>query len=219
MKGFAALPQTLNPYPCSVNNPLRFPDPSGMLGEGLADGAAVSAAGEDYYLNARAQKPAGSLPNTGGPGGDFTGCSQPASGGPLPILERGPHYITYQATVAILNPYTYTAIGYAASVTLDRYGNVYMSPIGLTAGRSTLGASGSLMAGTSDQGGQPSEEALEAALSNPLTLSGGGGIGPGINCSWGPGTGWSTELGATTPQAGGTVSTPFQLPGNTGIGW
>jgi RHS repeat-associated protein len=70
VKGLAALPQTLNPYPCSVNNPLRYPDPSGMLGEGLADGAArAGAAGNDYYLNGRANK----LPGTGG-------CAPPPTG-------------------------------------------------------------------------------------------------------------------------------------------
>jgi RHS repeat-associated protein len=55
--GLAPLPQTLNPYACSVNNPLRYPDPSGMLGEGLADGAtAASGPGDGYYLNERADK-------------------------------------------------------------------------------------------------------------------------------------------------------------------
>ena len=71
MKGLAWLPQTLNPYPCSVNNPLRYPDPSGTLGEGLAEGApGAGAGGGDYYLNARARKLAGELPGTGGLGGE-----------------------------------------------------------------------------------------------------------------------------------------------------
>lgn len=65
--GLAQLPQTLNPYPYGVNNPLAYPDPSGKLapallvipivaylGKNAAQSGAIS--GGEYYLTHRADK-------------------------------------------------------------------------------------------------------------------------------------------------------------------
>lgn len=60
------------------------------------------------------------------------------------------------------------------------------------------------------------EARREAALSNPITLSGGAILG--LSCSCGPGTGLSTEVGLSTVQAGGTLDSLFQSPGEEFFG-
>lgn len=59
--GLPSLTQTMNPYSCSANNPLRYPDPSGRLGNGMVDDDPLVPSGGDSPHSARAQK----LPDTG----------------------------------------------------------------------------------------------------------------------------------------------------------
>lgn len=69
VRGVASETQTLNPYPCGLNNPLRHPDPSGLFPENVGDPSAPPSDG-DSPLNDRANK----LPDTGGQEGGP--CSQ-----------------------------------------------------------------------------------------------------------------------------------------------
>lgn len=57
VKGLAYLPQTLNPYSCSVNNPLAHPDPSGMFPLMMSEGGVGgSRAGELLHKRPRCGK-------------------------------------------------------------------------------------------------------------------------------------------------------------------
>ena len=72
ISGVGSVPQTLNPYPCSVNNPLAHPDPYGMFPANMSS----------YYITARANQK--TLPDTGGPGGQQPCDASPGGDGWMP---------------------------------------------------------------------------------------------------------------------------------------
>ena len=130
-----------------------------------------------------------------------------------------PDYYALNLSIAIPNQYTGTLIGWNGTVTLDRYGTLHFSPLGVTFGKSATLVSGNVTANWLNQSGTPSQ----AQLNNFLTNSGfNGGIGYGIGTcsSWTPGSGTSVGVGLFLPQSGASYNfTPSSLDVNTNLKW
>lgn len=130
---------------------------------------------------------------------------------------RGPDYFGANINIAIPNPYTGTLIGWSGTGSIDRYGNVYWSPIGAGVGKSATIVSGSLTANWMNQLNTPTE----STMNNMLTTNGFNGtagfIG-GISQSYTPGTGTSTGIGFVSPQAGASYNYSWKV-GKLFGGW
>ena len=132
-------------------------------------------------------------------------------------LWRLPDYTGGNINIAITNPLTGTLIGWSGTVSIDRYGDVYWSPIGIGVGKSLTVISGSLTANWLDQSCTPSRAQLAAFLSSN-GFNGTIGFWGGASQSYTPGSGWSTGIGFVTPQVGASWNYSFPA-GNIGITW
>ncbi len=81
-------------------------------------------------------------------------------------LWRLPDYISLNINIAIPTPWTGTLFGWSGQITLDRYGNLYWAPLGVSGGKSLTGVSGSLTTGWLNECEKPSEERLKGFLSD-----------------------------------------------------
>jgi RHS repeat-associated protein len=119
-----------------------------------------------------------------------------------PLGLKSYDYISGNLNIAIPNPWTLTFFGWSGQIVLDRYGNVYVAPLGATLGKSYTFVSGSLTLGILGEWCTPSEDKLKDFLSgHSVNFHGGywGGFGGTKNLSSGA---EAFELGFVTPQAG-----------------
>ncbi|HLK28701.1 MAG TPA: DUF6443 domain-containing protein [Puia sp.] len=157
-------------------------------------------------------------------GKDFGGeDEQSDGGGSLFDWLRLPDYISFNASVGVPNPLTLDLVGWNGTVTLDRYGNFYFSPIGVEVGKSATEASFSLTANWLNQSTKPSEAQLNSFLTGNGFNVGGGFILGGAE-SWSPGangTTTATGFGFYTPQFGGSYNyTPSMFTYQVeGVNW
>ena len=132
-------------------------------------------------------------------------------------LWRWPDYIIFNINIAIPTPWTATLVGWSGTLSIDRYGQTYWSPLGLGIGKSATAVSGSLTANWLNMCGQPSAQELD----NFLTQHGfsfSGGFWAGLNENWTPGSGFSTGVGFVSPQIGASYNYSFRGP-NTQMTW
>ncbi len=116
-------------------------------------------------------------------------------------LWRWPDYISFNANIAITNQWTLTLVGYSFQMALDRYGNLYWAPVGVTLGKSATKVSGSLTAGYLDCSGKPSSDSLKAFMTGH-GFNVGAGYWGGVGLTWVPGRGQAYEFGLVSPQGG-----------------
>ena len=110
--------------------------------------------------------------------------------------------------VAIPNPWTATLVGVSFQASVDRNGNLYWG-VGPTVGKSATIVAGSLVGGWLNRKHVPTQKELCDFLTKSNVGVGGGFYG-GLNETWTPGSGTSTEIGAFTPQVGGTYHYTWQ---------
>ena len=136
-----------------------------------------------------------------------------------PLGERWPDYYYFNINIAIPNPWTATLVSWSGTLSLDRNGNFYWSPIGASAGKSATIASCSLTANWLNQFSTPTPQQLNSFLTANGVNVGAGFIG-GASESYTPGSGWATGVGLFTPQGGGgwNYSFPLNQPGYGGHG-
>jgi len=113
-------------------------------------------------------------------------------------------YINADLSIGI--PYTYDLIGWNISVSKDRYGKWYFSPLGVSVGKSFFqDGSLSVTANWLTQYNTPNEQQLNDFLTgNGVNVTAGyvsGGTG-----SWSPGNGTSLGIGSMTPQIGASYN-------------
>jgi hypothetical protein len=151
--------------------------------------------------------------NADGGGGTGGALSSPGSskgktfsGGSL----RLPDFVTLNINVG-------GVVGWSGILSVDRYGDLFWSPIGISAGKSLTVVSVSLTAGWMDQGVMPSQTALQNFLSGH-GFSFTGGYWGGANVSWSPGNGLAPGIGAVSPQVGGGYNFSFSGP-HIGVSW
>jgi hypothetical protein len=103
-----------------------------------------------------------------------------------------------------------SAVGWSPTVTVDDYGNVYLSVLGINAGKSSSIISGSLSRGELDDyfTQAPSRETMIRQLTGH-SVSGSLGLGFGFGKSYSappfyppPRGGWATQVGIYSPQVG-----------------
>ncbi|HVZ97848.1 MAG TPA: RHS repeat-associated core domain-containing protein [Chitinophagaceae bacterium] len=135
---------------------------------------------------------------------------------------RLPDYISLNFSIGIELPFVGNVFGWSGNWSLDRYGNFYFSPIGVSVGKTAMfDVATSLTANWLTQNNTPSE----AELNNFLTgnsISAGGGFGGGIQGTYSPSASQgSTGFGLFTPQAG--FNWNYTPPGFVyhvqGVGW
>jgi hypothetical protein len=117
---------------------------------------------------------------------------------------RMPDYYSLNVSIAIPNPLTLTFIGWNGNISIDRHGQIYASPIGVSIGKSALLGSASLTANYMLQNNSPSHNETYNFLSGHGVSTGGGFI-IGGNYSISPvnsGTKNSIGFGLYTPQVG-----------------
>jgi len=119
---------------------------------------------------------------------------------------RGADYVEADASVGFMGPKK--ILGVAGSISIDRYGNIYLGG-GMGPGIPTgLPVSVDIVAGKL-QGGKPPESRLKAFMTgNALTVCGGAGPGVGAKSN---SSGNSTEFGLYSPQFGGSYTWSFCL--------
>jgi hypothetical protein len=126
---------------------------------------------------------------------------------------RAPDYVTFAVNLGLALG---SSVGVTGAISVDRYGDVFVSP-GPAAGLSSTNPSGSITLHWMNQITTPSQ----AQLTDMLTKSGfnvtAGSIG-GVSESYTPGTGWATGIGFVSPQAGAAYTYGFKLM-NLGSGW
>ncbi len=88
VEGLPSLTQTMNSYSCSANNPMRYPDPSGMLGNGLTNDDPLMPSGGDSPHNARTNKDLLNSDGQGLPPSDRKPCKR--ENGVYTISEQPP---------------------------------------------------------------------------------------------------------------------------------
>jgi RHS repeat-associated protein len=125
-------------------------------------------------------------------------------------LWRIPDYVSISINITIPNPITGTVIGWTGQVEMDRYLNVYVSPLGGNIGKSITVASASGTFGWLNVCETPSEEKMNTFLAgHSINISAGNFVGGGL--TWVPGVGTATEVGIfIMPQAG--VSYNYSFP-------
>lgn len=132
-------------------------------------------------------------------------------------LWRLPDYIGGNINIAIPNPFTGTLVGWSGTISVDRYGDVFWSPLGAGVGKSATVVSGSLTANWLNQSCKPSQSQLSDFLSaNGFNAT--AGYWGGISESYTPGSGTATGVGFVTPQVGASYNYSFH-GGNIGFGW
>ncbi len=126
-------------------------------------------------------------------------------------LWRWPDYISLNINVAILNPYTLSLVGWSGTATLDRYGQIYFSPLGLGVGKSDTIISGSLTANWLDKCHKPTKKELDDFIGG-LGFNGAAGLWGGVTQSYSPGSGWATGVGFVSPQFGASADYAIHGP-------
>ncbi len=119
--------------------------------------------------------------------------------------------------IAIPTPWTGTLIGWSATVSLDRYGDIFWSVLGVGVGKSLTFVSVSLTVNWLDSSNTPSSDQLSNFLS-ANGFSGAVGFIGGFTQSYTPGAGGATGFGFISPQIGGSYNYSFS-GGNIGFGW
>jgi RHS repeat-associated protein len=207
-RGAALVPASLNAYGYANSNPSVAFDPSGLAattgddGGGQCDLECVHQVSLAANL-ARCQKCADLLAS---PAVQATREAVLS----LPDAAR-PDYLKIQG--GFESPF-----GAFTAVTLDRYGNLYVQPIGAAIG--TPGAFGSITAGWLVTTYKPSAAEVRSFLEGQ-SYSGGGAIGAAIDWTWSPnasGPQHAVEVGVGSPRGGVSVGTSYwatQLP----FGW
>jgi RHS repeat-associated protein len=132
-------------------------------------------------------------------------------------LWRLPDYGSLNVNVAIPTPWTGTMIGWSGQLSLDRYGNLYVAPLGGNVGKAATGLSGSMTAGWLNECGKPSEIRLRDFLSGH-SVNAGGGFWGGGGVTWTPGVGTATEIGVVSPQVGASYHYASRWR-NIGVKW
>jgi RHS repeat-associated protein len=127
-------------------------------------------------------------------------------------------FVSASASVSIPTRWTGRVLSWTGSVSVDRYGNWYWSPIGPGAGRAPYIGSGTLTANWLVQRCKPTQDQLSNFLSGH-GFAGALGWWGGGNVMYSPGNGAAVGGGFVSPQAGGNYSYSFQGRGNTGWSW
>jgi RHS repeat-associated protein len=138
---------------------------------------------------------------------------------PSCMCEGGPRLPDFvSASLSVAVPFTGNLGSWTFSVSVDRNGNWYWSPIGPGVGRALTFVSGSATANWLIQGCKPTKEQLSNFLSgHGFTIA--GGYWGGANAIYSPGNGWAAGLGFVSPQLGGNYSYSWQGKGNAGGSW
>ena len=132
-------------------------------------------------------------------------------------LWRFPDYASVNVNIALPNPWTATLVGWSGSISVDRYGDWYWSPIGAGVGKSATIFSASATINWLDQCIKPTQRKLDDFLSaNGFNAT--IGFFGGVSQSYTPGTGMATGVGVVTPQAGASYNYSFK-GGNLGFSW
>jgi hypothetical protein len=122
------------------------------------------------------------------------------------------------ASVSIALPYSAGLGSWSFSVSADRYGNWYWSPIGPGAGRAPTLVSATATANWLNQSCKPTQQQLNDFLSgHGATLA--GGYWAGGNAIYSHGNGWAFGGGLATPQLGANYSYSWQGLASTGLSW
>lgn len=127
---------------------------------------------------------------------------------------RLPDYLAVNVNIAIPNPWTGTLIGWSGTASVDRYGDVFFSPLGVGVGKSATLVSGSVTVNWLDGWGKPSREKVANFLSGHGFNATIGYLG-GVSRSYTPGSGWATGFGFVSPQIGASYNYSFK-GGNVG---
>jgi hypothetical protein len=109
-------------------------------------------------------------------------------------------------------------LGAFTSFAIDRYGNLYVQPVGAAIG--TPGAFGSITAGWLFTTYKPSEEEVRSFLEGQ-SYSGGGALGAALDWTWSPnasGAQHAVEVGVGSPRGGASVGTGY-LATRLPLGW
>ncbi len=175
----------------------------GLFGAGVFYGAAN--AGQYSSMGA-----------TGG-GGDQGNTRPQGIPAPPTFRWRLPDFVSLSASVTIPTPWTGTLLSWTISVSADRYGNWYWSPIGPGFGKAPTAVAGSLTANWLVQDYMPGPTQLSDFLSGHGATGSAGYFGGG-NVAWSPGNGFAYGVGIMTPQAGANYSYSFPV-GSTGVKW
>lgn len=123
---------------------------------------------------------------------------------------RKPDYYSANVNIAIPTPWTGTLLGWSGTVSLDRYGNWYWSPLGWGAGKSATVASGSLTANWFNQRLTPTALQLKGFLTKD-GWSSAVANGLAFSESYSPSSGFATGVGIGTPQAGISYNYSFEV--------
>lgn len=127
---------------------------------------------------------------------------------------RFPDFYSLNITIAVPNLVTGTLVGWSGNISIDRHMQVYVSPIGVSVGKSAFVGSASLTANWMMQSNKPTASETYDFLSGHGVSVGGGYIG-GVNVSISPtnkGTKTALGFGLYTPQAGASYNyTPSSL--------
>jgi hypothetical protein len=127
---------------------------------------------------------------------------------------RAPDFYSFNFTVAIPNPITSTLIGWSANISVDRHGQVYLSPFGGSVGKSAFMVSVSLTANLMLQSTKPAANETYNYLSGHGISIGGGYYG-GVNWAMSPANSGNINalgIGLYTPQVGASYNyTPDYL--------
>lgn len=121
---------------------------------------------------------------------------------------RFPDFYTFNISIAIPTPWTGTLIGWNGTATLDRHGQIYLSPIGVSVGKSATIASASLTANYLLQSNKPTANETYNFLSGHGISIGGGYIG-GVNWTISPtnsATNNALGFGLYIPQIGASYN-------------
>ena len=131
------------------------------------------------------------------------------SGGGGPEVNGGFDFYSLNVNGSIENPYSLTLFGVTLTLTLDRYGKVYLG-VGGNVGKSATLLSGSITEGLLDMCGRPTPEELQNFM------TGGNwnfafGIAGGVQEGWSPNRGLATQWGIVTPQIGISWTYSWQI--------
>ncbi len=116
---------------------------------------------------------------------------------------RSPDFVALNINVGPL-------VAWSGTLSRDRYGDWFWSPLGASVGKSPTMVSGSLTMNWLNQSSTPSPSQLDQFLSGHGTnFTGGAGLG--FSESYTPGSGTATGVGFVTPQLGGGYNYSFPI--------
>jgi RHS repeat-associated protein len=219
-RGDPRRPDSWNRYSYVTSNPLAFVDPFGLDLVCTTSKPDSETCTDDITVIDGTQPPPPPPPPD--LSGDFDFFSQ--AGGqfsqPDTSLSRAlPDFYSANLSIAIVNPFTLSLVGLSGTLSVDKYGKVYWSPLaGAQVGKSPGIVGFSVTANWLNQLSNPTASQLSGFLSG-LGFNFTAGAGPAISESWVPTGGWgtfATGVGWATPQIGisGNYSWPIQSSGN-----